>query len=269
MTCNYSGECCAAKARGPLAAVAGLALLNASRKQTGLGFLAWEDGGGWWDDLTPEEYDWLFDTYGGGGGGDFWGFSDPFWGFEDVPDVGLVDAQESEKGGEPQNDAWQLLSDWWNSFLPSNGGGRTSNTPALPGYCPVGTYHPLDDPFSCVPFPIDPNTGRQRPRRTAQRQQQQQQAKKPAQKTSPQNPQPCPAPGQTDPRTGKCVCPKGYIYDANKRQCVQATLNNRLVAPVGATGIPFWMWLLGGVLIGGALMSGKSETTYTMRRRRL
>lgn len=258
MSCGCGGKCCA-ETRGPLAVVAGLALLNA-RPSTGLGFLYWggESGGGgdWWDDLTQDEYNYLFDTYGGSGR-DFWNFEDPYWAY-DPSGTFFYDTTSERFLPAPAGNV-PLASapvNWWEYFLPSFGGGGNAPAPNLPGYCPGGTYHPIDDPYACVPFPVDPVTGKPtRPRQTAQ--QKPQPAKKSAPKVSPQNPQPCPAPGRTNPATGKCECPKGLLYDAKTQRCIPATLSNRLTQP-GPGGFPWWLLLLGGaVVIKAASNSGK------------
>jgi hypothetical protein len=47
------------------------------------------------------------------------------------------------------------------SLAPSGQGQPTANNQGsyqLPGYCPLGTYHPIGDPFACVPFPDQPPT---------------------------------------------------------------------------------------------------------------
>ena len=264
MSCGCGGKCCA-ETRGPLAVVAGLALLNA-RPSNGLGFLYWggESGGGgdWWDDLTQEEYNYLFDNYGGGGG-DFWGFDQPYW--TSTGDGGPsfnVDFNWNPQGFLPANQQpqstdgnWQRLLDWWRELTtphviqpptPS-----PSTLPPYTGYCPPNTYC-VDYPNCSKCAPLDATQANKT--NSAARKPGAQQAKP---KTSPQNPQPCPAPGRTNPATGKCECPKGLLYDAKTQRCIPATLSNRLTQP-GPGGFPWWLLLLGGaVVIKAASNSGK------------
>lgn len=230
----------------------------------GLGFLIYdprENGGGdFWGFNDPF---WGFNDYSGGGG-DFWGFDDPFWGngggdyYDPATNTfRFYDSDRFLPANQPQpNSNWQALLDWWAELT-----GNLPHSPAydpnlnLPGYCPAGTYHPLDDPFACVPFPIDPVTGRQqapRPRPAAT----QPQRKPSAPKVSAQNPQPCPPPGRTNPQTGRCECPQGLVYNTAQRRCVQATLTNRLVSE-GPGGLPWWaLLLIGAVVLKAAKGSG-------------
>jgi hypothetical protein len=70
---------------------------------------------------------------------------------------------------------------WWDSFDADyftrgwsgfwDGGGGTiepdylvpyggPTTAPLPGYCPPGQYHPIDDPYACIPFPAPTSPAR-------------------------------------------------------------------------------------------------------------
>jgi hypothetical protein len=51
------------------------------------------------------------------------------------------------------DDYWGAGSSW-DSFLPGPGGGYRDYNPILPGYCPPGYYHPIEDPYNCIPFPV-------------------------------------------------------------------------------------------------------------------
>lgn len=89
-----------------------------------------------------------------------------------------------------------------------------TSTP-LPGYCGRGTYHPQNDPYSCVPFPTDPT----QQAKARQRANQQQQAN---QRRAAQMAQACPNGQARYPYTGKCVprqCPQGTQRNPATGEC--------------------------------------------------
>lgn len=179
---------------------------------------------------------------------------------------------------------------------------NTSN--GLPGYCAAGTYHPANDPCSCVPFPQATTNAPKPPTGSTG-------APPPAQKPPAPAPKPpaqsCP-PGQTrNPSTGQCqtpvqaprcptgytynatyqrcvaptgqtACPTGYVWDARVSRCIaQPGMPNLLPGPGDLTqpgldstladlgGLPWWVWAaLAGFLL---LNTGESRTT-TVRYRR-
>jgi len=95
--------------------------------------------------------------------------------------------------------------------------------PRLPGYCGSGTYHPANDPYSCVPFPADP---------TARRKAQQSKATqgKTQQKRQTANAQPCPTGQARWPYTSKCVpqqCASGTQRNRATGACDRATSQQR------------------------------------------
>jgi hypothetical protein len=143
--------------------------------------------------------------------------------------------------------------------------------PPLPGPCPGGTYHPMENPYICVPFPPAqqqaPKPPQQQPKSSAQ------QAPRP-----PQQPAQAPCPVLThwrNPRTGKCEpkpkCPAPSVFDAQVGACV---LPNRQTVPpepgpdAGDDGSNNNWWLL--LLAAGAIAfatQGGGESEYTPRRR--
>jgi len=115
----------------------------------------------------------------------------------------------------------------------------------LPGYCPKGSYHPLNDPYSCVPFPPKGKNSANPQQQAAQqaRKQQQQQDKQ-----CPKDPQGRPV--WRNPQTGKCElapqCPQGSRFDSTSRRCLTPAQFKQ------AYGDNSWLWwLLGG---GAALL---------------
>jgi len=182
--------------------------------------------------------------------------------------------------------------------------GPCNTVNGLPGYCAAGTYHPANDPCSCVPFPAATTNAPKPPTGTSS-------APPPAPKpsTPPKPPtQPSCPPGQArNPATGQCqtpmptprcptgytynptyqrclaasgqtACPTGYVWDARISRCVaQLGMPNLLPGPgdfiqpgLDSTlgdlaNLPWWLWAaLGGLLL---LNTGGSKTT-TVRYRR-
>lgn len=146
------------------------------------------------------------------------------------------------------------------------------DTPVLPGYCPAGTYHPIENPMACVPFPTEPGARRKAQQQAKQQQQQQQRRAQQMRQPCPPGqarypitgkcvPKQCPAGQQRNPATGECMratgqgipkCPPGQVFDLMKGACVVPS-----VAAAGLGDIPSWFWLAGlGLLIlsqsGGA-----------------
>lgn len=163
-------------------------------------------------------------------------------------------------------------------FVPGNcPSAAPAAVPALPGYCPQGTYHPIEDPFACVPFPDDAaaaagqsvygqaiDTAKAALLRRLQALAQ----------------QPCPAGQARNPATGRCVqsaCPPGAYFDGQSRQCLpigncpEGQLFNiesgQCVEPhaSGLEAVPSWLWL---VLLAAAFLatSGNQDGYYPRRR---
>lgn len=207
MACGCGGECC--------------------KQPKGLGFLYNDGAGSSWDEYNYDEW------YDGGGyddlqqGLDWWsqltGGYDP-----NVYDVGFVDAQVSEPGGAPLNENWvQDLVDWWRDFtggytgepIQPTGGGYDAER-GLPGYCPAGYYHPLNDPYICVPFPDETPAERNQRQIAAAKAQAAQKAAQAAAKAQ-QAAQPCPPnTGLVKNAQGQCACPNGYAFSKTYGKCV-------------------------------------------------
>lgn len=172
--------------------------------------------------------------------------------------------------------------------------GSGGASPALPGYCSAGTYHPATDPFACVPFPDDPTL-----KKAAQAKAAQQNA---AAKKAAQAKQPCP-PGQgrypvtgqcvplqcptgtvRNPATGQCVasqcapglylnpttkkcdplpaCPSGKVFDLRAGQCVTPN------AGFSFSDIPTWAWGALLVLLAGITLSATNDQSAAPKKRR-
>lgn len=185
--------------------------------------------------------------------------------------------------------------------------GPCNTTNGLPGYCAAGTYHPANDPCSCVPFPQATTNAPKPPTGTAP-------APAPAPKPPAPAPKPpaqqsCPPGQQRNPATGQCqtpmpaprcptgytynptyqrclaptgqtACPTGYVWDARISRCVaQPGMPNVLPGPgdfiqpgldltLGdLANLPWWLW----AALAGVLffsMSGDERKTTTVRYRR-
>lgn len=249
MACGCGGACCG--------------------QQGGLGFLWW-GGGESADDELYGDYDYLYDyggNYGGGdywgfndsfwGGGsnDFWGFDDPFWGDPNVYDVGLVDQQESEKGGEPLSNAWQQLLDWWANLTT---GGYTPNVPlpgpepntsTLPpfsGYCPPNTYC-ADFPNCTQCLPID--NSRAAKAAAAAHKAAQAAAKAAAQQRAKQQQRCPPNTGLVKNAQGQCVCPPGYAPNAQLKKCVLVNASLAAQSNQAPDWLKYALLALGAVVV--------------------
>lgn len=125
--------------------------------------------------------------------------------------------------------------DGWGDYAPDMPVYGPESAP-VPGYCPRGYYHPINDPYSCVAFP-DANTGGQGIA-PPMRPQPQQGTTRPI----PQNGQ-CPPPFVFDPKTKKCQvppCPPGQGYSLTARKCVPAadlTAADQITEPFP------WLWV--------------------------
>lgn len=244
MACGCGGECC--------------------KQPKGLGFLYLESGGGygdswgedWWNGGSGGEGDWYL---GGGGGDDFWGFSDPYWGgdyydpasntFRFFDSDSFLPSNTGTSGGGGWN--WQGLLDWWNDLTGGVtgdvGGGGGTNPPLLP-YCPGGTYHPLNDPYSCVPFP--PETPEfEKQQRAAAAQKAAQDALK-ARAAQQQRQQGCPPnTGLVKNVQGQCVCPPGYAPNAELKKCVLVNASLAAQSQQAPDWLKYALLALGAVVV--------------------
>lgn len=166
-----------------------------------------------------------------------------------------------DSGGWADDWSWfwdQFPVDWGSNpremifdFPPIYGPETGATTAPLPGYCPQGTYHPISDPYACVPFP-DSTTGQPAPKRTT-----------PAQRPGVTRPKPtaagqCPPPFVYDPKQKKCVlppCPPGQAYSLTQRKCVPVA-QLKPADQVNDDGFPWWLVIAGGAVLI-ALTSGR------------
>lgn len=236
----------------------------------GLGFLDYQD---YYE--VNEWGDWYYRT---ADGAEYWGYADGsggaidaygiygtdgygndyFQGYEATGDFTLNNP--TEPGGlptlpdnistSPDGLTWGGTSDWlarwWDELtggpaLPDYGPAGTGA--GLPGYCGKGTYHPINDPLSCVPFPPNDPAANRAAKQQQQQQQKQAQAAKAQQKKADQQ---CPKDPQGRPvffnqKTGKCElvppCQQGMKFDPATGRCLTAAQSSQLY---GETN--WWMW---------------------------
>lgn len=150
-------------------------------------------------------------------------------------------------GLEPYRDIWP-----WSDRGPSPAPFDPSGNPQLPGYCPRGTYHPVNDPMACVPFPpSDPNAKKQQQQQQKAQQQAAQalrRAQQQADKQCPKDPQGRPV--WRNPQTGKCelvpTCPQGTKFDSATRRCLTAAQAKELY---GDNNWLLWLLIALGVVV--------------------
>lgn len=251
-------------------------LLRARRQALGLGFLESydqsynaDDGYYWEDQYGNWGYEDAWGSYGGGSDGSTW---DSFGNFIDAgqpagfsswadyiqalftPTATITDTAEpnlpslpSTLPTSPDGLTWGGTSDWLASWWDQITGGNPTTTgdPSLPGYCPKGTYHPVNDPFSCVPFPADPNAKKA----VQQQQKQQQQANAAAKAAQKKQDATCPKGQFKNPQTGQCQpiprCPQGTAFDSRTQKCLTPQQAKDLY---GSDWSWLW-WVLGGVVV--------------------
>lgn len=272
------------------AAAAGAAMETgraaAQRNNGGLGFNADFLGEDYFFDDFGNYYEWSwFDMNSGGGGL-------PFLPMEF--DYGAFWADPGISAGNPYEDAGDTLRLWWEGFLPSidtqapspfpnfnpfelptfdlyrdiwpgfddrSGGSIDPGSPQLPGYCPQGTYHPQNDPFTCVPFPENDPTAK---KRAQQQQQARQQAANALRKAQQQADKQCPKDPQgrpvwRNPQTGKCElvpqCPQGTKFDSTTRRCLTPAQAKEVF---GDNSWLWWLLIAAGVLVVATRNDGGS-----------
>ena len=256
------------------------------RPRTGLGFY-WDGDIGGAEDVDPYlGYGW----FDGGGGGDWrsnfdsegdylpgynwWDNFDPntgdYVGSGDTIFVGQTDAPAPVP---PAGGDWEsFLSPWPYSPPPIDspyGSGPQPAAPGstLPGYCPAGTYHPMDNPYACVPFPNQGQQGRgQQPGKSGGQQQGKGSSGGSGSQQKP--PQPCPKGKVLNMRTGQCVtppkCPQGLVFDPQRNTCVKPSTANPTAA-ASLAGWPWWVWAL---IAGGVIYATSGDGSEGRRRRR-
>ena len=203
----------------------------------------------WWggsesaDDELYGDYDYLFDYGGNYGGGDFWGFGNDFWGgyYDPARDTFVFPGNDAaflpaNTGTNQGGDFWGFGDDFWGSLRDAISGALGGNNPPLLGYCPGGTYHPLNDPYACVPFPPETPEFEKQQRAAAAHKAAQDAVR--AQQRAQQRQQGCPAnTGLVKNAQGQCVCPPGYAPNAQLKKCV--LVNASLAAQSGQA--PDWL----------------------------
>lgn len=143
--------------------------------------------------------------------------------------------------------------------------GPAGDAPLLPGYCPKGTYHPVNDPYACVPFPADNQDAKKRAQQQQKAQQAAANAAKKAQqaqdKQCPKDPQGRPV--WRNPATGKCelapVCSQGQKFDSTTKRCLTAAQVKEIY---GDNNWLIWLLIAGGALVilnnsGGSSSGGR------------
>lgn len=236
LACAQNGQCGCGCANAPLAGV-----------RRGMGFLSPFSANGGADDYWADPGAWLFDD---------WEYYDP------VSETFYLSQSTSEPFASPNTGGgfdWQSLVDWWNWLTGGTPHSPAYTTPAqLPGYCPGGYYHPLNDRFACVPFPPDDPRSNQRSRPGAQRQRPR---PRPQSQAPPCGKGPDGKPLFRDPRDGQCkpapACPSGLSFNPQTLRCEQ-TLASRLTTP-SYGGLPLWVLLLLGMLGLKAITSRSSS----------
>jgi len=251
------------------------------QQRRGLGFL-YSDGGGSFDVIEggDEYYDsWDFggwDGYGfqssDDGGGGYYGFNswDEFsWAFFDELGYFPEDAGiENPYGYETldtinTNEAYALPDypgivnnfpdysqlpgsyDPWTEFYANVPDAPPAAAgPQVPGYCPAGYYHPLNDPFACVPFPANDAAAKRAAAQAA------------AQKAA------------AAKQAAAQKCPTGYTLDPKTKKCVKAPTPGALVSRTPApskTALPWWVWAIGAA-VALKVVSGDGDSTARRRR---
>lgn len=152
----------------------------------------------------------------------------------------------------PPLESYRDIWPWLNDFGPGPAPLDPSATPQLPGYCPKGTYHPVNDPFACVPFPPNDQTAK---KQAQQQQQTRQQAAQAMRRAQQQRDRQCPKlpNGQAtvfNPQTGKCEaipqCPPGAKFDSTTRRCLTPAQAKELY---GDNNWLIWLLIAAGVLV--------------------
>lgn len=205
------------------------------------------------------------DPYGPTSFGSLWDYINSFVQV-DSPGVNTSTNQGGLIPYDPYSQIQEGL-DWWAALTGSQStDANGSSNPALPGYCPQGTYHPIDNPMACVPFPPnDPNAKKQAQQQKKAAQQAASQARA-AQKKQDQS---CPKDSQgrlvwKNPQTGKCelvpTCPQGTKFDSNTRRCLTPAQEKDLY------GDNNWIWWLLGAF--GLALAARGGAEYSNRRSR-
>jgi hypothetical protein len=158
------------------------------------------------------------------------------------------------------NDSWlpDNIWDWLTGILDQGSDpGMVPTTgdptaPPLPGYCPQGTYHPVNDPYACVPFPPEDPAAKKAAQQQKAAAQKAAQALRAAQQKKDQlckDPQGRPV--WLNPQTNKCElkppCAKGMKFDSTTQRC----LTPQQIKELYGDDKDWLWWVLGG---GAALL---------------
>lgn len=167
-------------------------------------------------------------------GGSGWDWFDGGWGFDDY---------------------WGAGSSW-DSFLPGAGpgGGYRDYNPVLPGYCPPGYYHPIEDPYNCIPFPAQGAPGATGGTGAGQGSGSRSGGSTggaPAPAPRPTPAPPCPPPYRE--QGGRCMppaCPEGTLFNPRTNQCERVYTMQPAPTQTQREGVPVWLW----AILGGAVL---------------
>lgn len=254
-------------------------------ERTGLGF-SWGDLFGGWGSGGYDYSDYSYDPWssflpgpgpgaGDGGGGSGW---DSFWyylslGYSEWEAEWLAQQSDLPLGyqGPWWNPEWTTEPTWypWPTVGPAIQELPPPRAP-LPGTCPTGQYHPypIGHPQQnvCAPLSNDPS---QRQRQQQQEQQRRQGAQRPGAITS-SLPQRCRAGQWMNPQSRRCEaiprCPANQVFSPQAGRCISSAEAARLTQQRQGQGqgltdllakMPFSMWLVLFLLLGGVLLAGK------------
>jgi len=259
------------------------------KRQSGNGGTAAPDSFDDWDN-----WDWSFWDYGYGGGGGDYSY------LPDLPSQTINYPVMLPEPGISAGSPFELISNYLRDFLSGfvttiNSDGSyqnqpnspdwisgypnnqpqpgipniadnwpgTPDSPALPGYCQKGSYHPINDPFACVPFPNDDATKRKQA--TVQRQGAQQQARQKRVQQQAAN-KTCPKNTWRNPKTNNCEpipkCAPGTKFDQVSAQCLKSSDLRNLYGQQGS-----WLWWIVGGVVFFVLISRKNDSPKLRRKR--
>lgn len=243
---------------------------RAHRGLSGLGFLDYQEGDGWWYYEDVGGNWWYGDesgyyegnAYGDWAGYDIWGNTyNPEWWNDPLVSQTTNEPYSSiptQGAGSVIQSAVDELLDWWATLT----GGSAGPLPPSPEGCPPNHYC-VDFPICSQCRPIDNASTRRTAQNQARQQQQAKQAsQQAAQRKQQQQQQQC-QPPMVRSAVGQCVCPQGYTLVQGR--CVLSSTLPRGGAP-SLSGIPNWIWLALAGLVGFKVLSGGSDAPGRRRR---
>lgn len=250
--------------------------------QDSYGSYGGDASGGYWDSFgtynDPSGFDWPMidanfslpldtsagsgafnDPYGPTSTGSLWDYINSFLQVDSPGVTSSTNTGGSLPAGWPSSQPFNL-SDWfsWPSYRDVTGSlDHGSNAPidaSYPGYCSKGTYHPVNNPYACVPFPPDDPNGK----KARQQQQQQQKANAAARAAQKKQDQQCPKGYFKNPTTGKCQpipqCPQGTAFDSRTQKCLTPAQAKELYGQDWS-----WLWLVLAGVVGVKLLSDEGN----------